>query len=115
MKRILFFVCLVCMAMFFANVCGATGLTVSADCKTSPMSYSYGMVTKAQSGVSFPIVAKYYSGDGGGFAIGIEADWLSVIGSSLLGGIYYGYDYLLTGDNKGMGIISYGLKLVIRL
>ncbi len=101
--------------MLSANVCGATGLTVKANCKVSPASYSYGFATKAQRGLGIPIGATYYGGEGGGLAIGVDVDYLEKIGSSLLGGIYYGYDYLLTGNNKGMGITSYGIKLVIRL
>ncbi len=115
MKKLLFFVCLCSLMVLFANVCLATGLTVNANCKTSPISYSYGIIAKTQSGLSFPIGPKYYNGEGGGFALGVEATYLGKISSSLLGGIYYGYDYLLTGDNKGMGIASYGLKLVIGL
>ncbi len=114
MRKILFFVCL-CFLMLSVNVCGAAGLTVKANCKVSPASYSYGLVSKVQRGLGVPISATYYGGDGGGIALGVGVDYLEKISSSLLGGIYYGYDYLLTGDNKGESIASYGIKLVIKL
>ncbi len=113
MKKILFLVCLCSLMGVFANACIAGGLTVSANCNASPTSYAYGFVSEVGSGLSFPIGAKFYTGKGGGVALNIEANYLWKLGSSLFGGSYYGYYYLVTGDNKCTGITSFGLKLVI--
>ncbi|MDI6780824.1 MAG: hypothetical protein QME49_01730 [bacterium] len=115
MKKILFLVYLCFSMAVFTNDCmaGNGGVSVNANYKNSTVTYSYGIVTGAQSGLSFPIGAKFYTGEGGGVAVSIEADYLWSIGSSLFGGVYYGYDYFVTGDNAGTGITLHGLKLVV--